>query len=125
MHCYNVSVYVRVQRVTFMKQMSVTEVAELFASSDVTPVKIDVREMHELENGMIDGALHVPMNSIPEKLADLEQYKSDTIVLICRSGKRSDQVGQFLENNGFSDVINMVGGMNDWASEIDTSMTVY
>jgi rhodanese-related sulfurtransferase len=108
-----------------MKQMTVDEVAELLASAEVTPVKIDVREVHELQNGMIEGAIHIPMNAIPEKLDELEQYKSDTIVLICRSGQRSDQVGQFLEQHGFIDVINMVGGMNGWASTVDSSMNVY
>jgi rhodanese-related sulfurtransferase len=108
-----------------MKQMTVAEVAKLLDSSDIAPIKIDVREAHELQNGMIDGAIHIPMNTVPDKLDELLQYKSDTIVLICRSGKRSDQVGQFLEHNGFSDVINMVGGMNGWASEIDSSMNVY
>ena len=47
------------------------------------------------------------------------------MVLICRSGKRSAQVGQFMEHVGFNDVINLDGGMNDWASQVDTSMTVY
>jgi rhodanese-related sulfurtransferase len=126
MRCYN-GVYRTIIKKRFisMKQMSVTEVSELLASSDVRPVKIDVREAHELQNGMIEGAIHIPMNTVPEKLDELAQFKSDTIVLICRSGKRSDQVGQFLEHQGFSDVINMVGGMNGWASEIDTSMNVY
>ncbi len=108
-----------------MKQMSVNDVANLLASEEKQIIKIDVREAHELPNGMIDGAIHIPMNTIPEKLGELEQHKKETIVLICRSGKRSDQVGQFLENQGFSDVINMVGGMNTWAAEIDTSMNVY
>jgi len=108
-----------------MRQMSVADVATLLASSDISPVKIDVREAHELQNGMIDGAIHIPMNFIPEKIEELAEHKGDTIVLICRSGQRSDRVGQFLEQHGFSDVINMVGGMNGWASEIDTSMNVY
>lgn len=125
MRCYNDAVIPNKKEIDSMKQMSVTEVAKLFASENTSPVKIDVREAHELANGMIDGAIHIPMNSIPEKLPDLEQYKSDTIVLICRSGKRSDQVGQFLEQHGFSDVVNMLGGMNGWAAEVDTSMNVY
>jgi len=108
-----------------MKQMTVAEVAELLDSSEVAPIKIDVREAHELQNGMIDGAIHIPMNTVPEKLDELLKYKSDVIVLICRSGKRSDQVGQFMEQHGFTGVVNMVGGMNGWASEIDSSMNVY
>jgi rhodanese-related sulfurtransferase len=96
-----------------------------FLATGVSTVKIDVREDVELEFGMIDDSIHIPMQSVPSKLNELEKYKNDTIVLICRSGKRSDQIGQFLEQRGFTDVINLDGGMNAWATDVDTSMKVY
>jgi len=104
--------------------MSATDLNELFKTG-VETVKIDVREDVELEFGVIDGAMHIPMQSVPGQLNELEKHKSDTVVLICRSGRRSDQIGQFLEQMGFTDVINLVGGMNAWATDVDTSMTVY
>tara|TARA_R110002050_G_scaffold9504_1_gene33153 strand:+ start:300738 stop:301061 length:324 start_codon:yes stop_codon:yes gene_type:complete len=107
-----------------MKQMTATELRD-FLASGVSTVKIDVREQVELQYGVIDGAIHVPMNSVPGQLNALEEHKNDTIVLICRSGKRSQQVGDFMEQMGFTDVINLAGGMNAWAKEVDTSMTVY
>jgi rhodanese-related sulfurtransferase len=107
-----------------MRQMTATELRD-FLASGVSPVKIDVREQIELQNGVMDGAIHIPMQSIPGQLNSLEQHKSDPIVLICRSGKRSHQVGDFMEQMGFTDVINLVGGMNAWAKDVDTSMNVY
>lgn len=107
-----------------MKQMNPTELNE-YLSAGNKPVMIDVREQHELMYGMLDGAKHIPMNSIPGMLNELETHKQDTIVLICRSGKRSAQVGQFMEQMGFSHIINLEGGMNAWAADIDTTMTVY
>jgi rhodanese-related sulfurtransferase len=107
-----------------MKQMTAIQLKE-FLKTAVSPVLIDVREQEELEFGTFDGIIHIPMHQIPEKLNELDQHKNNTIILICRSGKRSDQVGQFLEQNGFTDVINFQGGMNSWAASIDTSMTVY
>ena len=107
-----------------MKQMTATELRD-FLASGVSTVKIDVREQVELQYGVIDGAIHVPMNSVPGQLNTLEEHKNDTIVLICRSGKRSQQVGDFMEQMGFTDVINLAGGMNAWAQDVDTSMTVY
>lgn len=107
-----------------MKQMSAIELRDFLATGTAT-VKIDVREDVELEFGMIEGAIHIPMQSVPSQLNELEQHKNDTVVLICRSGKRSDQIGQFLEQMGFTDVINLDGGMNAWATDVDTSMTVY
>lgn len=96
-----------------------------FLATDVATVKIDVREDIELEFGMLEDALHIPMQSVQGKLNILEKYKDTTVVVICRSGKRSDQIGQFLEQMGFNDIINLAGGMNAWATDVDTSMTVY
>jgi rhodanese-related sulfurtransferase len=107
-----------------MKQMSATELRDYLAT-DVSPILIDVREEHELQHGMLAGAIHIPMQTVPGKVTEFDQDKTKPVVLICRSGKRSDQVGQFLEQAGFNDVINLVGGMNAWAAEIDTSMSVY
>ncbi|MDO7597232.1 MAG: rhodanese-like domain-containing protein [Pseudomonadota bacterium] len=107
-----------------MKQMTATELRDLLASG-VSPVKIDVREDVELQYGMIDGAIHIPMQSVPGQLNALEKNKNDTIVLICRSGKRSQQIGAFMEEMGFTDIINLAGGMNAWAKDVDPSMTEY
>lgn len=107
-----------------MKQMNPSELQTLL-SSGVQPLMLDVREAHELVNGMIGGAQHIPMNDIPARLEEFANYKDQTVVLICRSGKRSAQVGQFMEHVGFTDVINLDGGMNGWATDVDTSMTVY
>ncbi len=96
-----------------------------FLATDVATIKIDVREDVELEFGVLEHTLHIPMQSVPSQLNTLEKHKDDTVILICRTGKRSDQIGRFLEQMGFTDVINLAGGMNDWAANVDTSMTVY
>ena len=107
-----------------MRTMTAVEVRDLLETC-VETVKIDVREDIELEFGIIEGAIHIPMQSVPGQLNELEQHKETTVVVICRSGRRSDQIGQFLEQMGFKDVINLAGGMNAWATDVDTSMTVY
>jgi rhodanese-related sulfurtransferase len=107
-----------------MKQLSATEVRD-FLAANPNAVKVDVREAHELANGLLDGAIHIPLQTIPGQLPGLETHKNTPIVLLCRSGMRSDQAGQYLEQNGFTDVINLVGGMNAWAEQIDPTMTAY
>lgn len=106
-----------------MKQMNATELAAWLQDNDA--LLIDVREAHELANGMLEDAKHIPMNHIPARINELESAKSSPIVLICRSGQRSMQVGQYLEQSGFSDLINLQNGMNGWAKEVDQSMRVY
>ncbi len=107
-----------------MRQMRAIELRDYLANN-ISPVKIDVREEVELGYGVIEDAIHIPMQSIPGQLNALEKHKNDTVVLICRSGKRSQQIGQFMEEMGFTDIINLAGGMNAWAQDVDTSMTVY
>lgn len=107
-----------------MRQMTAVELRDFLANDD-SPIKIDVREDIELEHGMLENSIHIPMQHIPTQLEALAQYKDNTVVLICRSGKRSEQVGQFLEQNGFHDIINLKDGMNGWAMNVDTNMTVY
>lgn len=107
-----------------MKEMTATEFSTLLLS-EAPPVMIDVREGHELIHGMIEGAIHIPMNEIPARLEELGPYQNKTVAIICRSGKRSAQVGQFLEHVGFNDVINLEGGMNSWAIDVDTTMSTY
>jgi rhodanese-related sulfurtransferase len=107
-----------------MKQIIATELVNILSNSPA-PTLVDVREQHELIHGMITGAIAIPMQEFGEQLHQLGEDHSQTIVLICRSGKRSEHVGEYLEQLGFTDVINLSGGMNGWATNVDTSMTVY
>jgi rhodanese-related sulfurtransferase len=107
-----------------MKQMTATELQALL-DSGVKPLMIDVREANELSNGVIEGAVHIPMNEVPARLEEFAAQQDQPVVLICRSGQRSAQVGQFMEHVGFNDVINLDGGMNSWATDVDTSMNAY
>ena len=78
-----------------MKQMSATQLDEFLQENAQEAILIDVREAHELANGMLENAQHMPMNSIPAHVDELEPVKDSPIVLICRSGQRSAQVGQY------------------------------
>ena len=85
-------------------------------------VLIDVREPYEWSAGHIEGATHIPMNQIPQRLAEIPKDKE--VVMICRSGGRSGHVQQHLLQQGFAKVKNLVGGMQRWASEVDSSIRV-
>lgn len=75
---------------------------------------LDVREYEEWMAGHVDGAVHVPMQELPARLAELPNDRQ--IVCICRSGNRSGQVTAFLLRQGF-DAVNMTGGMRAWDAE--------
>ena len=72
---------------------------------------LDVREDYEWEAGHIDGALHVPLDSLPERLADLDPDQD--LAVICRTGGRSARATAWLESHGYS-AVNVNGGMGAW-----------
>jgi rhodanese-related sulfurtransferase len=84
---------------------------------------IDVREEYEVEICTLHG-LHIPMNEITTRYTEVEKDKK--VVVHCRSGKRSENVILFLEQNfGFSNLYNLEGGILAWANEIDDSLETY
>lgn len=76
---------------------------------------VDVREDDEVAQGMIPGAKHIKMGEVAMNLDFFEDDKE--YILVCRSGRRSDNVGWFLHDHGVK-VRNMVGGMLEWKGEV-------
>jgi rhodanese-related sulfurtransferase len=71
----------------------------------------------------LEGAKLVPMQQVPAwaEYADKDQE----IVVICHHGIRSRQVAMYLEHLGFKRVINLAGGVQDWARDVDPQMPTY
>ena len=84
---------------------------------------LDVREDFELEISKIDGAMHIPMNQIPNRLNELNPDVD--YVVMCRTGVRSSQICEFLSNQNFRSIANLSGGINEWAKKVDSSLPIY
>lgn len=107
-----------------MQQILVADLAAWLADRNSSkPQLLDVREAHEWAICKIEGSQHIPMNTIPARLAELDP--SQPLVCICHHGGRSMQVAVFLERHGFDDVYNLAGGVDAWALQIDPEMTRY
>jgi rhodanese-related sulfurtransferase len=76
---------------------------------------IDVREEEEVQEGMIPEAKHIPMGEIPNSLDQLDKQKE--YIFICRSGRRSENVCYYLQEQGYK-VRNMIGGMLEWTGKV-------
>ncbi|MDH6179852.1 rhodanese-related sulfurtransferase [Microbacteriaceae bacterium SG_E_30_P1] len=72
---------------------------------------IDVREPWEYEGGHIPTAVSIPMSAIVERVDEVP--RDGTVYLVCESGYRSSQVGQWLDQQGV-DVVNVEGGTAAW-----------
>lgn len=75
-------------------------------------VLLDVREQWEYDEAHIPGVTLVPMGEVPFRLDEIPTDK--TVILTCRSGNRSGQTLTFLQENGFTNVHNMAGGILAW-----------
>ncbi|MFC5601990.1 rhodanese-like domain-containing protein [Sporosarcina koreensis] len=98
-----------------MKEITTTELQQQLENG-ATLHMIDVREDEEVEQGMIPGAIHIPLGEVPDRLSELD--KATPYVIICRSGGRSGRAAEFLEAQGY-DATNMVGGMLDWQGNVE------
>lgn len=88
-------------------------------------VLIDCREQSEYDKVHLSEALLMPMNSIPERLGELEQYRNSEIIVHCHHGGRSLRVVHWLRGQGFAQARSLAGGIDDWAVHIDPSLPRY
>jgi rhodanese-related sulfurtransferase len=90
------------------QEVTVDELEQAIAAGEFV---VDVRESFEFEDGHVPQAKHIPLNSIPENLADLPKDKK--IWIICASGGRSMTAANFLEQQGL-DCVSVAGGTSAW-----------
>ena len=77
-------------------------------------VVIDVREQEEYDEKHIPGVVLIPLGTVPDRLDEIPT--DQTVVLTCRSGNRSNQITLLLEETGYENVHNMLGGIVEWES---------
>lgn len=107
-----------------MKQLAPKDLADWLADSGrAAPVLLDVREPWEFETCHLAGAQLIPMREVPARLGELDPAQETMVV--CHHGGRSLQVALFLERNGFSQVLNLDGGVDRWAQQVDPAMRRY
>lgn len=84
---------------------------------------LDVREPHEFSMAKIEGSTLIPLGTLPNSLNQLDP--GDEIVALCHKGMRSADAVGFLLQQGFSNVKNLIGGIDAWSVEIDHSVPRY
>lgn len=76
-------------------------------------VFLDVRERSEWDCGHIEGAVHIPLTELPVRAGEIQSGRD--VVVVCRSGHRSELAARWLRARGV-DAHNLDGGMVAWAS---------
>lgn len=82
-------------------------------TSDSEVYLLDIRGASELPRGVLPDSQHVPMHLLPLRMNDFPKDKD--VVLYCHSGARSAHACMYLMQQGFTNVINLRGGILDWA----------
>lgn len=107
-----------------LREITARELADWLADeSRPRPLLLDVREPWEVALAAIAGSVHIPMNRIPLSMSELPD--GVPIVTVCHHGVRSYQVGLYLANAGFDEVISLKGGVEAWAADVDPAMARY
>ncbi len=88
-------------------------------------VLIDVREPNEWDIANIKGATLLPLSQLPNRYKELEKFKGKEMVIHCKSGVRSKKAIAFLKQQGFSNMVNMAGGILGWSDQVDSSVPKY
>ncbi len=86
-------------------------------------VVIDVREPYEWQIGRIPTARLIPLATLLAAAPELDQNAS--IVVYCHHGSRSDAAARALSGAGFTDVRNLIGGIDRWSRDVDPSVRRY
>lgn len=86
-------------------------------------ILVDVRTQNELDICRFDNAVHIPLHLLTIRFHELD--RDAEIILTCHHGGRSMQAAQFLVNQGYRRVANLMGGIDAWAAHIDPNMARY
>ena len=106
-----------------MREFSAQELKTYLDNADTAPLLIDVRQPWEYDVCKLENTSLIPMSQIPARMNELD--KDRETVVICHHGIRSRSVGRYLEQAGFTNIINLSGGMDQWARTVDTQMATY
>lgn len=95
-----------------VKEIDATELSKWINAADHGLRVIDVRQMEEIALGTVPKAEALPLSTLPAKVHEFS--REEKLVMVCRSGARSAQACMFLQQQGFTNVFNLRGGMMGW-----------
>ena len=99
-----------------VKHVTMDEIVEIMEENEGYII-LDVRTIEEYNEGHIPNAICIPNETIDENVVNILPDKNQLILIYCRSGNRSKQATDKLENLGYTNLIEF-GGIMDWKGEI-------
>lgn len=113
-----------------IKEIDPAEVAQKRTAGN-KPLLVDVREEPELSRAHLgDDVVHMPLSDLAQRYEDaipdrVKEDKEQEIILFCHHGTRSAQVAAYMKANGWTNVLNMAGGIHRYALTVDPNVGTY
>jgi rhodanese-related sulfurtransferase len=97
------------------REVTAKEASELIKNID--PLILDVRTPGEYKRGHLKDALLIPIQKLQKRIAEIEKYKDDPILVYCATGNRSTVASKILIDRGFKRIYNLIDGFYGWANK--------
>jgi adenylyltransferase/sulfurtransferase len=107
-----------------VREISASELAALRARGEDF-LLLDVRNPDEWRRARIEGAQLVPLGELESRLAELSDWKERRVIAHCHHGARSARACELLAAAGFTDLTNLVGGIDAWSLTVDPAVPRY
>ncbi len=104
-----------------MRRLSASQLAVHLETE--RPLLLDVREPWEFEICHLGDSINIPLGQLPHHVNELED--AGEIVVICHHGIRSQYAIRYLQQHSSEELINLDGGVDAWAREVDPDMPLY
>lgn len=110
-----ISVWISHQNPTLLSTRSEISVVQAAEKRNQGAFILDVRTVEEWEDGNIPGSTLIPLDELPSRVAEVPE--GEEIVVVCRSGNRSQEGRDILLDAGYDQVSSMRGGIIEWEAQ--------
>jgi len=78
---------------------------------------IDVRDSEQFAAGHLRDARNIPLKDLPQRISELDKFKSKSVVVVCQTGTQSGKAEAALKKAGFAEVYGLTGGIAAWQTQ--------
>jgi rhodanese-related sulfurtransferase len=80
-------------------------------------IVLDVRDPAQFAAGHLRDAKNIPLKELPNRLSELDKFKSRNVIVTCQSGMQSPKATTQLKKAGFNEVVSLNGGLAAWQAQ--------
>ncbi|WP_027965705.1 rhodanese-like domain-containing protein [Halomonas halocynthiae] len=95
--------------------VSTSEATQLINREDA--IVVDTREAKDFKTGHIAGARNIPQSRLEDRMSELDKFKSEPIIIVCKTGQTAGAAQAKLSKAGFERVFKLQGGIMQWQSD--------